>query len=296
MKSFLLGFSFLLVIYAAHSQDVRDTAVENTFFWKVTSPGLTNPSYLYGTIHQTCATDVWFSPLLLGILKSCKIFYMETLDLKIFRDSAIMIGKTKNGMKAFLGGNYFRSGRKTLEKYYGPFTEEQLDNMGTREFGEKLIEACRGSRVISYDDSLYNLASQYNLELRGLEITEEIIKYAPKNWHVTPDREWFRNYISYKGIYRRTYLRDIGYYKNHDINTLYKLSVYDKAGKDLPDKTNYVDGRNQLWLPRIEAAMKEGSCFIAVGCGHLPGYNGLITQLRKKGYTVTPLFYSVGNQ
>lgn len=295
MKRNLLSFLFLVTVCAANSQKEKDTPLENTFFWKITSPDLTSASYLYGTIHQTCATDVWFSPLLMDILKSCKIFYNETLDLRTLKDSAIMIGKTENGMREFLGRNFFRSGRKILEKYYGPFTDEQLDTMGTREFGEKLIEAVHECRIISYDDSLYNLARQHNLELRGLEITEEIKKFAPKYWHVTPDKEWFKNYITYPGINRRAYLSHIGHYKNHDINWLYKNSAYDKSGKELPEKANYIEGRNSLWLPRMEAAMKEGSSFFAVGCAHLPGYNGLISQLRKKGYTVTPLFYSVRN-
>ena len=157
MKILFLTTCLLLILIAGSGQDLRDTAVENTFFWKITSPVLAQPSYLYGTMHKTCATDVWFSPLLLEILRSCKIFYNETLDIRILKDSAILIGKPKNGMQDFLGRNYFRSGRKILEKYYGAFTKEQLDNMGTTEFADRLIEACHECRVISYDDSLYNL-------------------------------------------------------------------------------------------------------------------------------------------
>jgi len=292
MKILFLTTCLLLILIAGSGQDLRDTAVENTFFWKITSPALAQPSYLYGTMHKTCATDVWFSPLLLEILRSCKIFYNETLDIRILKDSAILIGKPKNGMQDFLGRNYFRSGRKILEKYYGAFTKEQLDNMGTTEFADRLIEACHECRVISYDDSLYNLASQNNLAIRGLEKLDEIIKFMPERLHLTPGLDWFKNYISYPGINRRAYLRDISYYKKHDINWLYNQSAFKRAGGESSIyKENYIDGRNRLWLPRMEEAMKEASSFFAVGCAHLPGFNGIITLLRKKGYTVTPLFY-----
>ena len=33
--------------------------------------------------------------------------------------------------------------------------------------------------------------------------------------------------------------------------------------------------------------MKSGSTFIAVGAAHLPGKEGIIENLRKKGFTVT---------
>lgn len=294
MKRLLLPFLFLSILTAANSQDVRDTAVENTFFWKITGPGLTNPSYLYGTYHRTCAADVWFSPLLLETLKSCKLFFNETIDFRNLRDSAP--GKTKNGLREFLGKNYFRSGKKLLESFYGPMNEEQLDTMGTTEFGDRLIEACHNCRVISYDDSLYNLASQNSLEQRGLETLIELEKYLPGKLQLTPSRDWLRNYISFPERNRNSYLRDMSYYRNHDINSLYKEAAYTKSGEDRSVKDKYLDGRNKLWLLRIEDAMKEGSSFFAVGCAHLPGYNGLISQLRKKGYTVTPLFYSARNQ
>ena len=39
----------------------------------------------------------------------------------------------------------------------------------------------------------------------------------------------------------------------------------------------------------MSAAMKEGPQLFAVGAGHLPGKEGLITLLRKAGYKVEPM-------
>jgi uncharacterized protein YbaP (TraB family) len=47
--------------------------------------------------------------------------------------------------------------------------------------------------------------------------------------------------------------------------------------------------RNQLWLPRIEGLLeskKPQSTFITVGMAHLIGPDGLVAQMRAKGYTV----------
>jgi uncharacterized protein YbaP (TraB family) len=47
-----------------------------------------------------------------------------------------------------------------------------------------------------------------------------------------------------------------------------------------------LDNRNQNWIPKIEKVAKEKPTLFAVGAAHLPGENGVIALLRKKGYTV----------
>ena len=44
--------------------------------------------------------------------------------------------------------------------------------------------------------------------------------------------------------------------------------------------------RNRKWLDQLPSIMEEKSSFIAVGCLHLPGDDGLIEGLRKQGYSV----------
>jgi uncharacterized protein YbaP (TraB family) len=52
--------------------------------------------------------------------------------------------------------------------------------------------------------------------------------------------------------------------------------------------------RNHNWIPVMSAAMKEGPQLFAVGAGHLPGKDGIITLLRKAGYKVVPVHQSFG--
>jgi len=57
--------------------------------------------------------------------------------------------------------------------------------------------------------------------------------------------------------------------------------------KDSPRvyQTLIVD-RNRKWLPKIEACLGEGHCFVVVGAGHLVGADGLLALLRARGYSV----------
>jgi uncharacterized protein len=45
--------------------------------------------------------------------------------------------------------------------------------------------------------------------------------------------------------------------------------------------------RNRAWVPKIEACLAEGHCFIVVGAGHLVGPDGLLVDLARRGYAVT---------
>ncbi len=45
--------------------------------------------------------------------------------------------------------------------------------------------------------------------------------------------------------------------------------------------------RNQRWLPLIDAQVKAGGAFVAVGAAHLFGERGILAQLRHRGYLVT---------
>lgn len=44
--------------------------------------------------------------------------------------------------------------------------------------------------------------------------------------------------------------------------------------------------RNRNWVPKIEACLEAGRCFVVVGAAHLLGPDGLVTAFRQKGYTV----------
>ena len=50
-----------------------------------------------------------------------------------------------------------------------------------------------------------------------------------------------------------------------------------------------VDARNFAWLDRIDDAIRKGGAFVAVGALHLPGDEGLIAMLRRRGVRVTRL-------
>jgi uncharacterized protein YbaP (TraB family) len=58
--------------------------------------------------------------------------------------------------------------------------------------------------------------------------------------------------------------------------------------KDIDD-AGLGTARNNKWMHKLDGPLRTEDCFIAVGLGHLNYKNGLIMQLRKAGFKVTPV-------
>jgi hypothetical protein len=50
-----------------------------------------------------------------------------------------------------------------------------------------------------------------------------------------------------------------------------------------------LDNRNKNWVIQLREILPEKNIFIAVGAGHMVGENGLISLLKKEGYTLRPI-------
>lgn len=91
-----------------------------------------------------------------------------------------------------------------------------------------------------------------------------------------------------KLLKKRSYaevLRDA--YREKDLDLLDTLNML--SSPKLYNKAMLFD-RNEIMSASMDSIMKTGSLFAAVGAAHLPGKNGMIEMLRRKGYTVTPIF------
>jgi len=81
-------------------------------------------------------------------------------------------------------------------------------------------------------------------------------------------------------------------YKAQDLKKLEELMVKSDIGM-----SSYTDvllyNRNRNWIKKLKNILPGKSIVIAVGAGHLPGDQGVISLLRKEGYTVTPVINKV---
>ena len=79
--------------------------------------------------------------------------------------------------------------------------------------------------------------------------------------------------------------------------TVYKTQRLNEIEQQLNDTTFgmekhqdlLLNDRNKNWVAQLNKIMKTQSVFVGVGTGHLVGKEGLISLLRKEGYTLKPV-------
>jgi uncharacterized protein YbaP (TraB family) len=76
-------------------------------------------------------------------------------------------------------------------------------------------------------------------------------------------------------------------YRNADLDSLLILVQDEESGSLLNDEL--IRQRNYRMAERIIPLIHKQPSFVAIGCGHLPGSEGVIALLRKEGYKVEPM-------
>ena len=75
-------------------------------------------------------------------------------------------------------------------------------------------------------------------------------------------------------------------YFENDLEKIYAL--YQQSPQSTGDMDYLLINRNKEWMKQLPSIISKQSNFIAVGALHLAGPDGLVAQLKKAGYTVTP--------
>jgi uncharacterized protein YbaP (TraB family) len=262
----------------------------NSLLWKVSGNGLKTPSYLFGTIHVICPNDyVWTDKMKEAFNKS------QSLCMELNMADPKVLLAVANGLSDTSGRtlrDYF-----TLPEYASvqKFFKDSLhiDIVQLQMVKPVALESMLYMKEAgcdaptSYEESLLEKAMKDpNKTLDGLEDPLEQLdllnKIDSKEIVVS-----IMSLIEHRSNDMQIYHQMVNAYKKQDLNKVYELINNTKDLED--DLSAFLDERNEKWIPRIEEKMQKKSVFFAVGTGHLLGDNGLISLLKKAGYTVEPV-------
>jgi uncharacterized protein YbaP (TraB family) len=139
----------------------------------------------------------------------------------------------------------------------------------------------------SYEMTFEKLARENSIEIKGLETMEEqmsIFDNLTREQQAEMVMEGIRD--TEKTLDLTKTMEQV--YTRQNVDSLYIL-ISEEGGTISEEQADFLDKRNEKWVPKIEAMISEKKTFIAVGAGHLGGPNGVIRLLEKKGYTLTPV-------
>lgn len=274
----LLFAGLVLVFYTRQNPKIpvaEKPGIKTGLFWMITGNGLQDTSYLYGTTHIICRDSFTLSPRIINAVLHSRVFFNEVLyqDRPSYNPVPYFI-KSDTTLRYLIGAGDYKRVQQLIDTTKYP--DAVLNRLPPFGVVPLVVAALLGCQTTSYDDELWNIASNARLQLSALETAAE---------HDAPLRA-----LPLK--------RQAAMLKR-------KLATMDKEAKILRQhiemyaqkKTYYkqdeilLDRRNRKWIPIIEKAIKRQPCFFAFGCSHLFGETGMIRALEEEGYTVTRIDY-----
>lgn len=290
MKHILFFLSTVVFAILSFAQTTPYPMEERSLLWKIEGNGIKKGSYLFGTMHLIQKDYFYFPAKLEKIILKSDVAVMELPGLP-------------NQMEAL---KYVKLEEGTLFDFFTPEQTDSILNWAKVELGlpeeafRKNFEKMKPFTIVqlatqlhfagkteSYEMTIDKMARENGIPLKGLETIADQMKIfddLTAEQQVEMVMSEVRN--PKEGIEITEKMMRV--YSNQEIDSLYMM-IEDEGGVLSEKQSAFLDNRNFDWVPKIEAYIKVGRTFIAVGAGHLGGPNGVIRLLEKQGYIITPV-------
>lgn len=275
----------------APKENITTADKGKTLLWEVTGNGLARPSYLFGTMHILCASDAKLSSNLKTIIKNTGEIYFE-IDMDNMAElmGAMKYLRMNDGVKL---SDLLKPEEYERVKDYFDKNKTLLPFSMMNRFKPYFISSLIGEKMMTcekkngMEELIMRESKQYDKEIRGLETTE----FQASIFDSIPYDKQAKDLIAYIDsidTYKDVTMEMVDVYRAQDLERMDSL-----IKKSDPGMESYMDlllyDRNRRWVEKMPSIMKNGQTLFAVGAGHLPGDQGVIKLLIKKGYTVKPM-------
>jgi len=277
---FTLAFAFCSLF------TVQAQKLEKSLLWEISGNGLTESSYLYGTIHMTC--DATLNEDVKKALDDTKLLVLE-IDL----DEPSMQASMMKGL--YMKDNKTIKDLVSDEEYalISQLVKDQtgmpLDAMATFKpffitamFYPKLL----GCPVQSYEEALMKVAHEQGEEVLGLETVEEQLNVFDEIPYEDQATDLLRSAKDNLAYDKASFQKLMAFYNSQDIEGMITMMEEDKNLSTSKHQDKMLDNRNKNWISKIGEHAKTQPTFFGLGAAHLAGDNGVIRLLRLAGYTV----------
>ncbi|MEX0287629.1 MAG: TraB/GumN family protein, partial [Flavobacteriaceae bacterium] len=263
---------------------------KNSLLWEISGNGLKKSSYLYGTMHVSKKIAFRLDDVFYEALEQSEKVALES-DPGTWLESDTEMSDNgfpqDNGFNA--KGFYthsFNIKNPTKEQLAGylAFEDRLINNIlyRTNEYSQNFEEETY------LDMFIYQAGSKFNKPIIALEDLEEstaLVGRASLNAVKQKPDEWLQKKMQRQDL--MFLMQDA--YRERNINLLDSI---DRAMYTEHYLKNMLYIRNENMAHSLDSVMKTAKVFAGIGAAHLPGENGVIALLRKKGYTVKPLVSS----
>lgn len=272
--------------------------------WKVSDNGAKGESYLLGTHH--------LAPI--SMLDSIKGFneaiaVVEAVGGEIdMADQAsqaplmmqYMMAPADSTLSKLLTPEQADSVMKVMAKYMGPGAS--IDALGPLKPAavstqmalmetlatmppEVAQAVMSGQQLDSQVQAIGRAASKEIIAMESIEQQLQLLFGAPLSQQTEDLMEGVKQVLEGKAVENARKLTDA--YMSQNLSAI-EQQVFHSEESDPENLKKLITDRNGEWAIKLAEILPKKIILLAVGCGHLPGEEGLIQQLRNAGYTVEP--------
>lgn len=289
-RNFLLA---MLCLITKTTLIAQPTQHETSLLWKVVGKDLSKPSYLFGTYHFLSHSFVDTMPAVKEAYKAAEVVVGElVMDSSLqapMMEAALLKGTTlkkvlPDTVYAKAAGWFTREAGMDLEKL------NALNPLSVMTFAMAIAQQKyfpNKPGEVQLDTYFQIMAKKDGKKIMGLETIQTQInalfgqmnlqRQASLLYDALREEDRLKNQID---VMNKAYT-------SQNLSALQDLMY---GGAYEPGELKILlDDRNNNWMEQLPKLMKQEAAFVAVGALHLTGQTGLVEQLRKMGYTVTPL-------
>lgn len=277
---FLCLFSIIL-----HSQSA--TPWPKTLLWRISGNGLSKNSFLYGTMHLQDKRLFQFGDSVYRYMESADGYAME-VNFQELVDSLLQKAISEAADDIYDNDEDEKSEKQLLDSLVKEI------KTGKNKSARKLLKTLRTKKLNKLtrkemptivDCYLYGIAQKQAKWLGSVEDVQDQLSILDEFGNDVSSDELMLSDAQARKLLDQM----IQMYVSQDIGAIEYFSTKQYSNK-AEDKLFLQ--RNRKMALRMDSLANIRSMFFAVGAAHLPGDSGVINLLRKKGYSVDPVFSS----
>lgn len=268
---------------------------QNSILWEISGNGLTQPSYLMGTLKFIGEKEFYLPKEIEEKMKQCKIFAIEDqVDHKAQMElnKALHYPKGQSLSTDLSPENYARVAAFFEKEFHIPRSKFDKDysKIIPLALSINMTRMSLGEKVKYYDIELLLMAKKNKLKTYSLETIQREAQ-AIHAFPLDDQEKALLESIDHFDQQKADYLALEAAFVANDLDKIFSFTLH--PTEDNPAFVNeFYIARNMEWLPKLDKMVKDKPSFIALGITHLEGDQGMLALLKGRGYTLKPVTLS----
>lgn len=281
-RSIVFSTFFLSLIFQTHAQ-------ENFLLWQISGNGLSDTSYLFGTIHIRDKRVFDLGDSTYYAIQHTKALFGE-LDLQdkdaMKKHAAELMMPSGITLESLLTAAEYKQVKKYCKTHIGIYAlllNKIKPIYLSAVISEDLLKKDKKQPLDLY---LQDYASKLGHTIGGIETIEE--QLAVLNlMSLQEQADMLVQQVQHIEDEKKLMEEMLQLYLSESLDKLDSLVQEDTTSQEFNEAM--LGSRNKVMLQRMQEQMHKQSTFFAVGAAHLAGEKGLVLLLRKEGFQVRPV-------